>query len=219
MTILLPTAYLPPVSYIAACAASNEIMIEAWETYPKQTFRNHCEIGGPNGRQRLTVPVNRPNGNHTMTKDIRISSHIPWQKIHWRSFEAAFNKSPFFLYYQDYLLPFYEKEFEFLLDFNLQLMDTIFQAIRLDKYVTCTESFEDAPLGITDFRIQWAGGSGQEAGGSWQEAVDGGQWAVGRQPEYYQVFADRHGFLKDLSVVDLLFNLGPEAFGYLRSSS
>ncbi len=202
MTLLLPTAYLPPISYISTCAAADEILIEAWETYPKQTLRNHCEIGGPNGRLRLTIPVNKPNGNRTKTKDVRIASHLHWQKIHWRSFEAAYNKSPFFLYYQDYLVPFYEKNFDFLLDFNLQLLETLFQAIRLYKSVTTTDSFEDAPPGITDLRNQWVVGSRQSA--------------VGGLPEYYQVFADRQGFLKDLSIVDLLFNLGPETLAYLE---
>lgn len=212
MTILVPISYLPPISYIKACVVSEEILIEAWETYPKQTFRNHCEIGGPNGRQRLTIPVTRPNGNHTLTKDIRIASHLPWQKIHWRSFEAAYNKSPFFLYYQDYLLPFYEKDYAFLLDFNMQLLETLFQAIRLDAIVSLTNSFERNPVGATDLRDQWAVGSGQ-----WE--VDSGKLAVGNQAEYYQVFGDRNGFLGDLSVVDLLYNLGPEAFSYIKSSS
>jgi len=200
MTILLPTAYLPPIAYIASCAAADEILIEAWETYPKQTLRNHCEIYGPNGRQRLTVPVIKPDGNHTRTKDIRIASHLPWQKIHWRSFEAAYNKSPYFLYYQDYLLPFYEKDYKFLLEFNLQLLETLLQAIRLDKSAATTESYEITPPGVIDLRYQ-ASGIQHPASGI-------------RHPEYYQVFADRHGFLKDLSSVDLLFNIGPETLQY-----
>ncbi|MBE0647191.1 MAG: WbqC family protein [Bacteroidales bacterium] len=207
MTILLPTAYLPPISYISACAAADEILVEAWETYPKQTSRNHCEIAGPNGRQRLTVPVNKPDGTHTKTKDIRIASHLPWQKIHWRSFEAAYNKSPFFLYYKDYLLPFYEKDYEFLLDFDLQLLETLFQAIRLDKSTVTTESYEEAPPGIIDLRNQLAVSS-------LQSPVTSNQSPVSNLPEYYQVFADRNGFMSDLSIVDLLFNLGPETLQY-----
>ena len=202
MTVLLPTAYLPPISYVAACVAADKVWIEAWETYSKQTFRNHCEIGGPNGRLRLTIPVNRPNGNHTKTKDIRIASHLPWQKIHWRSLEATYNKSPFFLYYQDYLFPFYEKEFTFLLDFNLELLETLFLAIRLDKLVTLTQSYEKEVPGINDLR-QTSDIRHRESGI--------------RQPEYYQVFEERHGFLRNLSVVDLLFNLGPQTIAYLQS--
>ncbi|MBL7137411.1 MAG: WbqC family protein [Bacteroidales bacterium] len=195
MTVLLPTAYLPPISYMAACVEADKVWIEAWETYPKQTLRNHCEIGGQNGRLRLTIPVNRPNGNHTKTKDVRIAKHLPWQKIHWKSFEAAYNKSPYFLYYQDYLIPYYEKEFTYLIDFNLQLLETIFQAIRLDKSVSLTESYLNKVPGAIDLR---------QASGI-------------RHPEYYQVFADRHGFQQDLSVVDLLFNLGPEVTDFFRT--
>lgn len=219
MTALFPTAYLPPISYVARCMEADEILIEVWETYPKQTLRNHCDIGGPNGRQRLTIPVNKSHGNHTRTKDIRIASNLPWQKIHWRSFETAYNKSPFFLYYQDYFLPFYEKDFTFLLDFNMQLLETLFLAIRFDKTIGTTPLYETVPNGTNDLRNQWTVGCGQNA-------VDGGQeWlraggrglTVTRQPEYYQVFGDRNGFLADLTIVDLLFNLGPEANSYLLS--
>ncbi|MFH1296768.1 MAG: WbqC family protein [Bacteroidota bacterium] len=194
MTVLLPTAYLPSISYVAACVAADELWIEAWETYPKQTIRNRCEIMGPNGLQILSIPVSKPDGNRTKTKDIRIAHHLPWQKIHWRSFEAAYNKSPFFLYYQDYLLPYYSKEFTFLLDFNQQLLETLFRAIRLDKAVTLTETYEKEVPGVTDLR-----------------QLSGIRHQTNRYPEYYQVFADRNGFLPDLSIVDLLFNLGPES--------
>jgi len=190
----------------------DEILIEVWETYPKQTLRNHCDIGGPNGRQRLTVPVNKSHGNHTWTKDIRIASNLPWQKIHWRSFETAYNKSPFFLYYQDYFLPFFEKDFTFLLDLNVQLLETLFLAIRLDKTISTTQSYETVFSGIYDLRNQWAPDCRKEG----MRVGDRGS-TVTRQPEYYQVFGDRHGFLADLSIVDLLFNLGPEANKYLGS--
>jgi hypothetical protein len=186
-------------------------LVEAWETYPKQTLRNHCEIGGPNGRQRLTVPVNRPNGNHTLTKDIRIASHSPWQKIHWRSFESAYNKSPFFLYYQDSLLPFFNKEFTFLLDLNMQLLETILIAIRCDKQISLTNTYEKSPANIKDLRDQLAVGSRQKA-------INPNPSPVSKQPEYYQVFADKNGFMEDLSILDLLFNLGPETLAYLNSS-
>ncbi|NQV02623.1 MAG: WbqC family protein [Bacteroidia bacterium] len=221
MTVLLPTAYLPPISYLAICAAADEILVEVWETYPKQTLRNHCEIAGPNGRQRLTIPVTRPDGNYTQTKNIRIAKNLHWQKIHWKSFEAAYNKSPFFLYYQDYFLPFYEKEFAFLLDLNLQLLETLFRAIRLDKALTCTESYEMEVPGATDLRqtsrIQHHCHCEKpkprvKRSGSVEAAVPGI-----RLTEYYQVFADKLGFISNLSIVDLLFNLGPETLDYLQS--
>ena len=106
MPLLIATSYLPPALYMAETAKADEIIIEAFETYTKQTCRNHCLIYGPNGRQTLSIPVIKVNGNHTITKDIRISTHQPWQKIHWRSIKTAYSNSPFFLFYQDYLSPF-----------------------------------------------------------------------------------------------------------------
>ena len=197
MTILLPTAYLPPISYIAACVEANDILIECHETYTKQTFRNHSMIFGPNGKQMLTVPVTKPMGNRTQTKDIRIAYELSWQKNHWRSFEAAYNKSPFFLYYQDYLIQFYEDHHTFLLDFNYKILDTLFMAIRLDRNIGFTASFEKEPKGIDDKRM---------------ELVTKPQWF---HPEYVQVFSSKHGFLSNLSIIDLLFNLGPETLSYI----
>lgn len=200
MTKLLPTAYLPPISYMAACAVADEIRIEAHETYPKQTIRNHCMIFGPNGKQMLTVPVNKPMGNRTKTKDIRITYESLWQQNHWRSFEAAYNKSPFFLYYQDYLIPFYEDHHTFLLDFNQKLLETLFMAIRLDKTAELTKTYEKEPVNIDDKRLELAA-----------------KHQPFEHPEYIQVFSSEHGFIPNLSIIDLLFNLGPETMTYLLS--
>ncbi len=101
MPVLLTTAYFPPVGYMAEVLRADTVVIEVHETYPKQTCRNHCVIQGPNGRQTLSIPVTRINGNHTKTRDILISTHEPWQKTHWRSIQTAYNNSPFFLYYLD----------------------------------------------------------------------------------------------------------------------
>jgi len=232
MPLLLPTAYLPPISYMAGCTTAEEVMIEIWETYPKQTVRNHCDIYGPNGRQRLTIPVSKPDGNRTMTKDVRINDALPWQSIHWRSFEAAYNKSPFFLYYQDYLIPFYERKFSYLLDFNLGLLDVLFQALRINRQVILTGHYEKHPPDITD-RRDYPDTYHPESGIRYpvsgirqpETNIPPCQGVVSASlrhrvtriahPEYHQVFGDRFGFLHDLSIVDLLFNTGPETIEYL----
>jgi len=85
MPLILSTAYLPPISYIRECLQADEVMLEMHETYRKQTIRNHCFIAGPKGKQQLTIPVIKVNGNHTKTKEIRISDAMPWQRNHWRS--------------------------------------------------------------------------------------------------------------------------------------
>jgi hypothetical protein len=187
MSILLSTAYLPPISYIAEFFRPDEITIEIFETYQKQTIRNHCEIYGPNGKQKLSIPVIKVNGNHTLTKDIRISYIQDWQKIHWRSIETAYNNSPFFLYFKDYFEPFFLKKFDFLLDFNTKLMEVLFLILRIDKEINFTDHFENR---INDRRNLLLS-------------------------SYTQVFGPRWDFLPDLSIIDVIFNLGPEANTYL----
>jgi len=186
--LIVPTAYLPPIAYLVECLHSAQITIEAFETYKKQTYRNHCLIYGPNSKQKLCVPVIKVNGNHTFTKDVRISYSQNWQKIHWRSIETAYNNSPFFLFYRDYFEPFYLKKFDFLLDFNIKLLEVLFMIFRVEKEIDCTDHFEN--LSGTPNNLFF--------------------------PHYTQVFAAKSGFLPNLSIIDLLFNLGPDAIEYIE---
>jgi WbqC-like protein family len=203
-SLLISTAYLPPVSYVSACLHADEICIEVQETYTKQTFRNHCLICGPNGKQQLSIPVVKVDGNHTKTKDIRLSGTIPWQKMHWRSIRTAYSNSPFFLYYSDYFLGFFEKKQEFLVDFNHSLLDVIFGILKTQKSVTVTEEFSKEPAGKSDMRGYW--GKSQR-----DESL--------LFPAYTQVFSHKHEFVPDASIIDLIFNLGPEARFYLENLS
>ena len=187
MSAIFSTAYLPPVSYIAECLRAEEIVIEIWETYRKQTIRNHCNIYGPNGRQKLSIPVIKVHGNRTLTKDIRILNTQNWQSIHWRSIETAYNNSPFFLYYRDYFEPFYLKKFDFLLDFNTKLLEIIFMILRVEKGIGFTDHFVNRLNNHHNFIFT----------------------------PYTQVFSPKSGFIPGLSVIDLIFNLGPEATDHL----
>jgi hypothetical protein len=200
-SVLLSTAYLPPISCIAACVHPEVIRIELHETYPKQTFRNHCVILGPNGKQVLSVPVIKTNGNRTQTKDVRISGSIPWQRLHWRSIATAYSNSPYFLYYQDYFLPVYEKRFESLTELNEEFLGILFRILKLRKKVTHTHQFLNGE-GESDLRFHWMKRS---------------PLPPAAFPEYTQVFSSRHGFMPDLSIIDLIFNLGPEAMSYLEN--
>jgi len=201
MNILVPTAYLPPVGYMA-CLVSCEARIEVCETYPKQTIRNHCIIYGPNGSQQLSVPVERVNGNHTATKDIRISNHQDWQRIHWRTIETAYNNSPFFLFYRDYFQPVYERTTGWLTDLNDELLQIISSCLKVELKTSFTEKYERSPEGITDLRKERF------------RHLGAGTSAFHRYP---QVFEPVHGFITNLSIIDLIFNLGPESLTYLRS--
>jgi len=200
MTVLRSTAYLPPVSYISGCLHTEEVLIERFETYPKQTCRNHCYIYGPNGLQTLTIPVIKVHGNHTLTKDIRIATSTPWQRLHWRSIETAYNNSPFFLYYKDEFEKVLEKQFDYLLDLNTTLLETIFNILRFDKRIGFTDHFLKIPDGIEDHRE-----SSKKKKATSNDAF----------PPYTQVFSLKHGFIADLSIIDLIFNLGPESSDFL----
>jgi len=204
MPVLLATAYLPPAGYLAEVVAAGEVRIEVFETYRKQTTRNHCMIYGPTGAQKLIIPVVKPDGNHTLTKNIRISGHQPWQKIHWRSIETAYNNSPFFLYYRDHLAPFYDKRWQFLLDLNCGLLEMLLRILRIERPVTFTKAFEKIPAGARDLRPL---------------AREGPSNPLCHYGKYSQVFEYRHGFIPALSVIDLLFNTGPETTSYLSALS
>lgn len=202
MIQLLPTAYLPPVSYLASCASADRILLEACETYPKQTIRNRCTIMGPNGRQILTVPVSKPNGNRTKTKEIRISDHQSWQQHHWRSIQTAYNRSPFLLYYETCFLPMYERPFSWLMDFNDTGLEILMMILRIDTEWQRTAEYIRDPVGISDHRTQYTHSDHFNQFLSF--------------PAYHQVFSSRFGFQENLSIIDLICNIGPDAGEYVR---
>jgi hypothetical protein len=199
--VLLSTAYLPPVPYFAIMANAGEVVVEQYETYRKQTFRNRCEIYSANGKIPLIIPVHKPSGNHTMTKDILVSRDENWQTLHWRAIKTAYANSPFFLYYQDELQPFFEKKTTGLLDFNTKLIQAILEMIGLKIKISYTTDFIVGQDEVLDYR-----------------------WKITpKKPfdefpakEYYQSFNEKHGFISNLSIIDLLFNLGPETGEYLK---
>jgi hypothetical protein len=204
MQILLSTSYLPSISIISASFGSEHVIIEGFETYSKQTLRNHCIIYGPNGPQMLTIPVYKVNGNHTMVKDIKISYSGQWQNIHWRSIETAYNNSPFFIFYRDHFEPFYNKRFDHLLEFNTELLKVIFNILGTKKNIGFTDQYFKQPAGMTDKRplVKQKKGSGTFS-----------------FPEYQQTFHPKFGFLPNLSIIDLIFNLGPESTDFIQALS
>ncbi|HYH55835.1 MAG TPA: WbqC family protein [Anseongella sp.] len=187
--------YLPPVSWFWAYlkGGGGETLLERQEHFPRQTYRNRCHIYSPNGLLALSVPVQKGSGEHTAVKDVRISGHHPWQKIHWRSLEAAYRSSAFFEFYEDELAPFYEKRFDFLYDFNEQLLQLILQWMKVRlPYAYTAVYVKEYPSPAADYRHR----------------IHPKKPPVFTPEPYYQVFADRNGYLPDLSVIDLLFNFG-----------
>ncbi len=192
-TVLLPSAYLPPVSFFSAMAGASDVLIEQHDSYCKQTYRNRCLIASANGVQALTIPVIKPDCPEQPMKDVRISDHGEWRRQHWNALESAYMNTPYFIYYQDDFRPFYEKKYEFLLDFNLGLTQVILNLAHMKVELSLTDSYCSRPDGITDLRA----------------LVNTREHYANARP-YWQVFQQKHGFLPGLSAVDLLFNMGPE---------
>ena len=181
------------------------VEIEQWESFQKQTYRNRCLIATTNGVQALTVPIER--GTSPLIKDIRISDHGNWRHLHWNALQSAYGESPFFEYYQDDIRPFFEKRWTFLLDFNEEIRQKVCELIDIQPKVSLTAVYSPtshlSPLtSKKDFR----------------EGIQP------KHPEpdadfvpkpYYQVYQQKHGFLPNLSILDLLFNMGPERIFYL----
>ena len=198
MTVLLSTTYFGPVQWYQKLYRSDEAEIEQWESFQKQTYRNRCLIAAPNGIQALTVPV-----EHTVSpliKDLKVSDHGNWRHLHWNALVTAYSESPFFEYYQDDIRPFYEQRWDYLLDYNEAIRTKICELIDIQPKVTLTGEYS------------------RSSDNDYREAIRPKHSAP--DPDftprpYYQVYQQKHGFLPNLSIFDLLFNMGPESIFYL----
>ncbi|MDK2977975.1 MAG: hypothetical protein PWP52_689 [Bacteroidales bacterium] len=201
--VILSTAYLPPVQYFTKLIQYDDILIEAHENFIKQTYRNRCNIYGANGLLALSIPVKKIN-TKTKIKDIVIDYDTNWPKMHWKSIESAYRSSAFFEFYADYLVPFYHKKYQFLIDFNHDLLNMLAEQLEIDINFSYSDKYsfpEDVPF--DDFRDIIHP----------KKKQNDPDFKV---KKYFQVFSDKHGFISNLSIIDLLFNTGPEALQYLK---
>jgi hypothetical protein len=225
-TALLQTTYFGPVQWYQKLYHYDHCLIEQYDSYQKQTYRNRCVIATANGLQALTVPVEH-NANCQLStvncpldpvalhlqvkefvKDLRISDHNQWRKVHWNALQSAYSESPFFEYYVDDIRPFFEHKYDFLIDFNEAIRQKICELIDIHPHVEYTTEYvkptanSQQPIAFSDFR----------------EVIH----AKHPQPDadfeakpYWQVFQHRYGFQPNLSILDLLFCMGPESVFYL----
>jgi hypothetical protein len=193
---LLSTAYLAPIEYYAILLQEPNCSIELHEHFIKQSIRNRCDIYGANGKLQLTIPKQRKGSSKTIIKEIQISYKQDWQKQHWTAIQSAYNSSPYFEYYKDELQPFFEKEEMLLIDFNNKLQAVILKLLQEEKNETTTTEY----LHKGDF-----------------SDLRNHNWNLEKQERYDQVFMEKHGFIANLSILDLLFNLGPESADYLHN--
>ena len=197
--ILISTAYLPPVDYFSSISEADEIFIEKEENYLKQTYRNRCYILSAHGPQLLSVPVYLGSLHKTPIKEIRIDYSKRWQQVHLRAMTASYSSSPYFEFYFENIEKIISENHEFLLDLNKALTDSVLKILRLEKIISYTTHFETPGENPNDFRYTVT----PKIESSFQVN------------KYIQVFNNDSGFVPNLSIVDLIFNLGPESRNYL----
>ncbi len=205
MTPLLSPTYFGPIQWYQKLYRYPQVLIEQHESFQKQTYRNRCLIATAQGIQALTVPVEHSD-------KIIISDHGNWRHLHWQAITSAYGDSPFLEYYEDDLRPFFfERRWEYLFDYNwdicqkmCDLIDIHPKLTKTDKFVKNIHSTEENPSQepLIDFR---------DAIRPKKPVPD----ADFNPLPYYQVFQQHHGFLPNLSILDLLLNMGPEAIFYL----
>lgn len=202
MALLLHPAYFPNCASMAG-VVKQKVIWETCDNFQKQTYRNRCYIATDRGRLMMNIPIKHVGGEtgRQPYKDVRIDSAYPWQRQHWRSLQTAYRAAPFFEYYEEDLRPLFDRSFTYLLDLNLATIECICGLLGCAFAEERTTEFHLEPSPLADCRsLIIAKGKPQ-----------------GYFPVYTQVFQEKHGFLPNLSTLDLLFNEGPAAPDYLIS--
>jgi hypothetical protein len=200
--ILIHPGYFPSISHFVAIAQSDLVTFEMDDNFQKQTNRNRMYIYSPNGIQLLNIPIKHSKEAHQKTKDVRLEKAFDWQKQHFKSLEAAYRTSPFFEYFEDDIAPIFQKKHTFLMDLNLETMSVVSKCLGLEfDYNETEEYFRE----VTD-KIDLRG------------LINGKKDTTVFEP-YTQVFVEKHGYLNNLSILDLLFNEGRYALDYLKNQT
>jgi hypothetical protein len=207
--VMLTTAYFPPVEYFIMAVGSGRVLIEKHENYTKQSYRNRCNILSANGILPLVIPVKRYRGKKTVIKDVRPDNHYNWQKLHMISIRSAYRSAPFYEFYIDDIMPFFTTPYESLLYLNTAIFKKMLELLNISISREYTRSYSKYPHpGFID---------GRET--IHPKKINPLFAKKPGYPEYSQVFGDRWGYVPGLSILDLLFNTGPDARGFLKDAA
>ncbi|BAO74358.1 WbqC family protein [Winogradskyella sp. PG-2] len=199
MNCLIHSTYFPNIAHFIAMLKAELVYFEVCDNYQKQSHRNRTEIYGANGKLALTVPVSYTQKNRQLYKDVKIANENQWQLLHLKSLQSAYSMSPFFEFYIDELMPLFEQQYDFILDFNLNCFEVLKDALQIDIKTSKTTVFEKEPEEMIDCRL-----------------LVNRNFQVNTFESYTQVFSEKHGFISNLSILDLLFNEGPNTELYLK---
>lgn len=206
--ILLDLQYLPPIQYFSKWVKYEEVWIEQHENYLKGSYRNRCRIAGVNGIIRLSIPLLKGKNEQQHIQSVKIAYHEPWQSQHWNSIASAYGNAPYFAFYADEIAAFYKKHYEYLFEFNKELLECILRMIGLPEELHLTEMYQKTlEADILDFR-----------NGIFPKKHRQKEDKAFEPVHYSQVFEDKNGFLPNLSILDLLFCTGPQAILILENS-
>ena len=201
MNILIHPTYFPSIAHFTAIAQAEFVTFEVADNYQKQTYRNRAYIYGANGKMSLNVPVIYSQKNRQLYKDVKIANEEKWQELHWKSIQSAYRTSPFFEFYEDERELIFQKNHEFILDLNFECLNAICECLQLNCSYSKTHEFKKEISGFSDLRY----------------LVNARKESKFNFDKYTQVFSNKHGFKRNLSILDLLFNEGPNALNYLES--
>ncbi len=196
---IFSAAYFPSIGYFSELINSETVIIEKYENYIKQTYRNRCEILSPGGKQTLSIPVVKKSGQKQLIKNVKIDYKNDWQSLHLKSLKTAYLSSPFFEFYIDAFFPFFEKKYTFLLDYNIEILQKLLSELEINKKLTFTEEYK-TEYSFPDFR---------------NLIHPKKNYSKFNFKKYTQVFFDRFDFVPNLSILDLLFNEGPSAVDFI----
>ncbi len=203
MNIIIHPTYFPNTAHFVAMVKAKQVVYEVDDNFLKQTYRNRTYIYGANGKLALNIPVIHSQKNRQKYRDVKIFNEEKWQSLHWKSLLSAYRTSPFFEYYEDELFPLFNTKTDYILDYNFKCFETICSCLQLELNIAKTETYQKTAENKTDFR----------------HLVNAKKEPTQNFDTYTQVFINKHGFIPNLSILDLLFNEGPNALNYLESQT